>query len=271
MYYKLFLLVILILNVNLTNAVFLLEVKESALDRLIEELWPHLQNQLTQTIDIPDQKVVKGIKLKNLKVDLDLPNRPIMTLDAVRNRSIMNIKNVSSEIHAKLKIGIFAEEVSFFLRLNSIGVGFSVVHKNGNLNDIQTIIEFDHTDVDCESLNVKFMSGTINWVFNKVWNNSLIGIKKHVCKFIRNFIKDKANKFAQEMIDKDMKDRANEFLPMELPISKRDIMRIEVAEAIKIVGKSQVIPLRIESRKVDGTMFEKSCNREDFRFFPENP
>lgn len=272
------LLLFLILNAKLTYGIFLVNVKKQAIDRLTNELFPHIQRKLLKPIEIPTQKV-RGLELNNLLLNLNIPNAPQFSLQPEKNRTIITLTDVGATMSAKLVIKIFrlriATNTTFKLGLKSIGFGINLLHQK-EPREFSSKINFEHVDVDCKSINITFENGKLNWMYRTVFKLPLLRslfsrLKKKVCKKVKKFVSISGRKSVGEKLARGLNKRANTFLPMEIPVSTKQIIHLEGGDDVQVLPNSILLPLNIVFKTPDGTEFEKTCTRDDYNFYSSVP
>lgn len=264
---------IIILNLNLVSGFFLLDIKKRAIDRLTREVFPYIQKQLSKTIHLPQQKVM-GIKIADLELNLDVSQTPIITLQPELNRVLITITNVEARASANLNVRIikeFTEPTNFYLKLKSIGFGMYLKMSQEDPKKFTTEIEFDHTDLDCGSIDIVFTNSRLNYFLQKLYNIKFLGVTNYLCKKVNKFIKDSAKKLAGLFEKKGLTSEINNFLPLKLPVSRKYFVSMGITDDVQITESSLVIKLSSELQNIDQTDFKKNCREDSFMFFEQVP
>lgn len=264
---------IAILNIKLASSFFVLDIKKRAIDRLTKEVFPFIQKELNKQIRLPDQKV-HGIKITDQQLNLEINNLPIIDLQSDLNRIMFIITDVGAMAKATLKVKIIkevSEETNFYIKLKSIGFSMKMNASEEEPRVFQNIVKFDHIDLECESIEIVFENSKLNYLLQNMYKINFLDVKNYLCKEQKKVIKDSAEKMAEHFLNHGLTERLNSFLPLDLPVSKKYFIHLEIAEDVKIKEKNVSVKLKSEVQNIDKSNFHKNCRDDNFNFFDQVP
>lgn len=259
------LLLIVLLNINIANGHFFLDIKKTSINRVLEDVFPVMKRVLNRVRHLPQQKV-HGVKVTDITLQLDITSQPFVTLREESDDILITIKNVDAKATANMKVKLIKEMVeaaSFHVVMSSIGFAMKLSqHEETKVFD--TTVSLDHAEVNCDSIEIGFENETLNYGLQKVMNSSQNGIKNYICKLTGDLVKERSKTLGSHFLTRGLNERVNSFMPLDLPITIQNFLHIYQSSDIIIKVNSVIIPLANQIQSIDGTKFMKHCKEEDY-------
>lgn len=239
------------------------------MERFTKEVFPLMKKEMTIKRKLPEQKI-HGIKLCEMEAYLDLNVMPDIQLQKEQNRVLLSVTDIGAYASATLKVKLIKEVVEpmkFYVKLKSIGLGMFMKNKlEGEHVIFDTSIEFDHVNVDCESIDLQFESETINFVVQKMLKSSMVDVKNYLCEMMTDVVKGYGSKLTKHFTSHGLNTKINSFLPLDIPVTPKVFLNLQMAYGIHVTDTSVILPLDPKITNIDGSQFIVFCGEPNYEF-----